>query len=122
MEIFGLLFLLGSAAVSAQSGMGARFGSRDPQTCPSRKAPAGGGLSAAQAKQYLVSDVTIQVERPRPFNIVTDTFAAAKDNAVRRTECIRREKLRQVAGDWHCTMTGSALGSRQVNGFPPPGK
>ncbi len=26
------------------------------------------------------------------------------------------------SGDWHCMMTGSALGSQQVNGFPPPGK
>jgi len=63
---------------------GGKFGTREPATCPNRKAPP----SAANAKQYfvcdweanlhpleidLVGDVTIELASPRPFNFSQDS-------------------------------------------------
>ena len=41
-----------TTAVFGQQGIGAKYGSRDPATCPSIKEPAKGAPSAAQATKY----------------------------------------------------------------------
>ena len=75
-----------------QSGAGAKFGARDPRTCASRKDPVKGAPSADQLKRYficdaegvnyawgpgaltLVTDVTVEVGKGRPFNMALDSF------------------------------------------------
>jgi hypothetical protein len=76
----------------AQTGIGRKFGARDPRTCSSRKEPTRGPISAAQAKQYfacdmesfapsgavgdllyLVTDIVVEVGKGRPFNALTDS-------------------------------------------------
>src|ERR1019366_1712559 len=90
-----LVFVLALGVVGAfgQSGAGAKFGARDPRTCASRKNPVKGAPTADQLKQYficdyeqvsyawgpgaltLVADVTVEVGKGRPFNIVLDSFS-----------------------------------------------
>jgi hypothetical protein len=84
-----ILFAAGSPLVHAQQGVGKQYGSRDPQTCSMKKAPAAGAPTADQAKTYvtcyaehisfgnlfLVSDVMVQVGKGRPFNKTTDSMA-----------------------------------------------
>jgi hypothetical protein len=80
------LLALSSVPLPAQKG----YGARNPVTCPSRKEPARGGPSAAQAIKYftcdneyiqdwsyrhelhLVSDVKAEVGAGRRFDIVAD--------------------------------------------------
>jgi hypothetical protein len=84
----GGLFLL--SAFAAPPSTGKRFGSREPSTCPSRKAPGRGAPSGAQAAQYfrcyfenggsaetryLASNVKVEVGRGRRFNPVSDSFS-----------------------------------------------
>ncbi|HEY1757120.1 MAG TPA: hypothetical protein VGG72_17225 [Bryobacteraceae bacterium] len=72
--------------------VGAKFGTREPSTCASRKGP----INAPNAKQYfhcdnegvfsrdylyLVTDVVIQVANPRPFNMGLDAGASAIDKS-----------------------------------------
>ncbi len=83
--------LAGSVGVAvAQSGVGARYGARDPHTCPDTRMPARGAPAGAQAAQYvtcaqegvfgassslgLVEDVRVQVGTGRPYIHVTDSF------------------------------------------------
>lgn len=92
-----LLFALGLAVGLPQAfaqkhvekGSGKPYGARDPQTCASRKEPAKGAPSAAQAAQYFacdqegvdgfrnltqVADVKVEVApKGRPFNVLTDS-------------------------------------------------
>lgn len=49
-----------TAALARQpkgAGVGAKYGARDPRTCPSRTAPAHGAPSAAQATQYVTCEL-----------------------------------------------------------------
>ncbi|MDD5544000.1 MAG: hypothetical protein PHX83_12575 [Acidobacteriia bacterium] len=71
-----------------KTGVGALYGSRDPFTCKSTKAPAHGAISADQARQYvicgaegetggalyLIEDVKTEVGKSRPFNINSDDY------------------------------------------------
>ncbi len=72
--------------------VGAKFGTREPSTCASRKGP----INVPNATQYfhcdnegvfsrdyvyLVSDVVIQVGSPRPFNMSVDAGASAIDTS-----------------------------------------
>jgi hypothetical protein len=80
LKLLGLLLALG-APLSAQSGIGAKYGTRDPHACANMKAPAKGVLSPAQALQYftcvtegvsgdnlyLVTDAKIEVGKGTPF-------------------------------------------------------
>ncbi len=94
---FVLLALPISSVSSFAQSIGSKFGSRDPRTCASRTK----ALTAETARQYficdqeftegpnasgesiyLVSDVTVQLGRARPFNMITDTFGFAKTNAI----------------------------------------
>ena len=94
-SILGITLLLGVTGAFAQDkkGIGARFDTRDPTSCASRKEPAKGALTADQAKQYwlceaeymekagspendqlwLDTNVHVEVGKGRPFNIVTDS-------------------------------------------------
>ena len=91
------IFLLISTLPSSAQDVGRRFGSRDPRTCASRTE----ALTAETARQYfvcdqeftvgpngsgesiyLVSDVTVQLGKSRPFNSNTDTFGFAQTNAI----------------------------------------
>jgi hypothetical protein len=51
-----LVLAVGLPLAYAQKGAGKPFGARDPQPCGSRKAPAKGAPSAAQAAQYITCD------------------------------------------------------------------
>lgn len=96
--LFLVLIVAGSLPLAyAQKDSGKPFAGRDPHTCTSRKA----GLNAAQAKQYficdaekatgplgtadltgelhLVTDVTVEVGKGRPFNMQADSFGWATD-------------------------------------------
>lgn len=53
------LLAVGLPLAYAQKGAGKPFGARDPQPCPSRKVPAKGAPSAAQAAQYIACDKEI---------------------------------------------------------------
>jgi hypothetical protein len=83
-----LIVFVGLPLAYAQKDSGKPYGARDPHTCASRKDPAKGALSAAQALQYLscdmegidgfghlaqVADVKVEVAKGRPFNINTDS-------------------------------------------------
>jgi hypothetical protein len=76
------LFAISAHTLCARSAVAKRFGSREPHTCASRKAPASGALSSAQAVQYflcglekdggeylyLATNVKIEVSKGRRFN------------------------------------------------------
>jgi hypothetical protein len=79
-----------SAQVSAQSKIGARFGTRDPVTCPSFKEPHTGPISAEHAKRYfmcglegaggqifLVENLVLEVGEPKPVSTIGIADAAA---------------------------------------------
>ena len=95
--LLALLPLLISTLPASAQNVGGKFGSRDPRTCASRAA----ALTAETARQYficdqeftvgpnasgesiyLVSDVTVQLGRARPFDPITDTFGFAQTNAI----------------------------------------
>ena len=94
-SVLAITLLLGVTGAFAQDkkGIGARFDTRDPQSCASRKAPAKGAPTADQAKQYFLcqaeymekagspendqlnlrTNVSVEVGKGRPFNIITDS-------------------------------------------------
>jgi hypothetical protein len=87
-----LAFTLANGAAFAQKGAGAKFGARDPRTCASMKEPQKGTPNGDQMKQilicqeegvarasggeilHLVTNVTMQVGKPRPFSMATDAW------------------------------------------------
>src|ERR1035438_9500274 len=101
LSVLAITLLLGVTGASAEDkkGQGARFDTRDPQSCASRKEPAKGALTAAQAKQYwlceaevmvkagspendqlwLNTNVIVEVGKGRPFNSHTDSDDSAID-------------------------------------------
>ena len=126
--VAGLLAMFGSIASSqadAQESVGAKFGSRDPRTCSSRT----GSLSAATAREYficdseyatgptasgetlyLVSDVKVELGRPRPFDANTDTFGFAETNAIDPSQAV--VPIRGSFNAWDCSKLGA------INGTP----
>lgn len=90
--IVAAVLVFGLPLANAQEGAGKPFGSRDPRTCASRKEPVKGAPTAAQLKQYFICDyeivnsawnpatinlitgVTLEVGKGRPFNILLDSF------------------------------------------------
>jgi len=101
------------------------FGGRAPRTCASHK----GALNAATAKQYficdaesitgsngsgwkehLVSDVTVEVGSPRPFNIQSDTFDFSADYHIDPAQPVY--PIRGGYTDWLCVQLG------EINGEP----
>jgi hypothetical protein len=161
------MLALGAMTVAAQSGDGKRYGARDPQTCASKKDPVNGPPTAAQFRKYficdnefvqhagaigdflyLVTDVTLEVGKGRPFNHLTDSFqnvdpsqtvypirggyvawqctALGQVNGDPGKNCSRNDAskvegtcYKDAFGDWHCHMC-CALGSAARRGFPPP--
>ena len=94
--------LLHPVVAHAQN-VGAKYGSRDPHTCASRKAPARGAITAAQARQYFICDnefektslmdrskkvlqlvtgVTIEVGNGRRFDLVHDATPQNNDEGI----------------------------------------
>lgn len=77
---------LGAGTATAQAGVGAHYGARDPRTCASQTAPSRGAIAAALAAQYfvcaeeqdyrgnliLVDDVRVQVGGGRPYDYWPD--------------------------------------------------
>ena len=109
--------------VVAQDGAGKIFGARDPRTCPSRKA----GLSAAQARQYLicdsesvsnpgsespgltlVTDVVVEVGKGRPFNYQSDSFGFATTNGIDPSQTVF--PIRGSMNSWDCVKLGAIGG------------
>ena len=91
--LFALLLAASASRAPAQTGVGAKFGARDPRTCASLKEPVKGAPAAEQLKRYficgeekvtnsiasgdslhLVTNVTLEVARGRPFNPATDSW------------------------------------------------
>ena len=91
-------FTLANGAAFAQKGAGAKFGARDPRTCASMKEPQKGTPTGDQMRQilicqeelvttslggretlHLVTNVTMQVGKPRPFSMATDAWPDTKE-------------------------------------------
>jgi hypothetical protein len=80
------LVLLSAFQAFAQPGIGQKYGTRDPHTCPDNTVPKGNTITAGKAKEYvycqeyydtqnmyLYDEVTVkQVGSPRPYNIRED--------------------------------------------------
>ena len=113
----------------AQKDAGKPFGARDPRTSDSRKAPTKGAISAEQAKQYvisdtervtqsiasgmllhLVTDVTVEVGKGRPFNMQSDSFGWATSNGIDPAETVF--PIRGGFTSWTCSKLGT------INGDP----
>jgi hypothetical protein len=120
-----LAILLMALSAHADESVGAKFGSRDPRICATRTE----ALSAATAKQYficdseftvgpnasgesiyLVSDVTVQLGKPRPFSPDTDTFGFAADNSIDPSQPV--VPIRGSFNEWVCGKLG------QINAAP----
>lgn len=87
-----ILTALAAATFSAQTGVGAAYGTRNPTTCASTKDPAKGPISPAKAKEYVICGYdqertnadelwlaevqSIEVGKPRPFDIRSDVSDA----------------------------------------------
>jgi hypothetical protein len=167
-RLFLVLFF--AAAVTGalgQSGVGAKFGARDPRTCASRKEPAKGAPTAGQLKEYFICDVervtnsvsgdtlwlltnvSVEVGKGRPFNIVTDSWpeidpsqtvypvrgghtyfqctALGKIGGDPGKNCFKYEQphasgicYKSTFGDWHCKMSDNDATGTTMEKFPPP--
>ena len=88
MAAIAALFLFGAFNMTFAQGIGAKYGTRDPQTCADTKAPGRGAMTAALATKYvicategvqaenlyLVEDLAIvQVGGSRPYNHKNDS-------------------------------------------------
>jgi hypothetical protein len=88
LAISGLVQLL-----HAQTGVGAKYGARDPVTCKSRKEPAKGAPTPEQVKLYMMCEsegvsfgyfllfgnVQVEIGKARPFNAITDSLKSDAD-------------------------------------------
>lgn len=86
--LVALVLAVGLPLANAQKDAGKPYGARDPQPCTSRKAPAKGGPSAAQAAQYVtcdreaidgsghlgqIGDLKVDVAKGHPFDAWRDS-------------------------------------------------
>ena len=121
----GSLALLSSMPANAQDSVGAKFGSRDPRLCASRAGPLTTetarnyficdseytvGPNASGEFIYLVSDVKLELGRPRPFNPITDTFGFAESNSIDPSQAV--VPIRGSFNNWDCGKLG------QINASP----
>lgn len=107
-----LALTVAAGAAAAQQGVGAKYGARDPHTCPNVQAPTSGPPSAAQAAMYLachvegemsrqlylITDVHVQVGKgtrfldlpamERPFNGDPDGLVYAIRGSYKKYQCI----------------------------------
>src|ERR1035441_8983724 len=69
-SVLAITLLLGVTGTFAQDkkGQGARFDTRDPTSCASRKEPTKGALTADQAKQYWLCEAEVMVKAGSPEN------------------------------------------------------
>jgi hypothetical protein len=164
---FPLMALALAMITLAATGDGKRFGARDPRPCQSLKEPTRGAPSAAQVKQilsceaerlqrsgavgdllYLVTDVSVEIGKGHPFNILTDSYNSIDPSQtvypIRGTytawqcgvsgsigapagkNCAKNDAVpmtgncyKDTFGDWHCTLC-CQMGSNQKGGFAPP--
>ena len=93
MAAIAALFLLGTFNMTFAQGIGAKYGSRDPQTCADTKSPAKGAITAAQAAKYvvcaqdgeqssllyLIENVKVSVGGSRAYNSFSDSYATSID-------------------------------------------
>ena len=83
--IAAIILLAASVLTFAQTGIGKKYGSRDPRTCADRTLPKNGAISAEKAKEYVIcetehapldlylaEDVTVQVGAARRYNAGED--------------------------------------------------
>ena len=166
--ILTLLLTAGGTAAFAQSGIGAKFGARDPRICKSQKEPARGAPTADQLKEYficesektagdsgsaqllyLVSNVTLEVAKGRPFNMLTDSWTdidpsqtvypvrggftgwqcsrLGSINGNPGKNCTKTEQphasgmcFKTTFSDWHCKMLDINNDGGSMERFPPP--
>jgi hypothetical protein len=165
--VFPLMALALAMVALAATGDGKKFGARDPRGCPSLKEPGRGAPTAAQVQQilacqaevlqhsgsigdllYLVTDVTAEIGKGRPFNALTDSFNSIDPSQnvypIRGTytawqcgvvghvgapagkNCSRNDAVpmtgscfKDTFGDWHCNLC-CQMGSSAKGGYPPP--
>lgn len=165
--VFPLLALAVAMVSLAETGDGKKFGARDPRGCPSLKEPARGAPSAEQVKQilacqaegvqhsgaagdllYLVTDVSVEIGKGRPFNPMSDASnsidpsqtvypirgtyttwqcgALGHVGAAAGQNCSRNDAVpmtgrcfKDTFGDWHCNIC-CQMGSSAKRGYPPP--
>jgi hypothetical protein len=119
-----LLALAAIQLIEAQTVMLAKYGSRSPTICPSRKDPSRGASSSAQAVQYfvrdnevlqelgtrntvfLVTDVKVEIGKARPFDMSKDTPPAYHGIST-------VEKVYEITGSfikWTCAVAGPETG------------
>ncbi len=124
-----LAFLTLAAALPAlaQPGIGAKFGSRDPQTCASQKEPARGAPTGAQLREYFICDservtgsasssrllylvtgVNVEVAKGRPFNMATDSWSDIDTSQM-------VYPVRGAYTQWQCVELGKINGDRGKN-------
>ena len=166
--ILTLLLTAGATGAFAQNGIGAKFGARDPRTCKSKKEPAKGAPTADQLKEYficeaekadgysgtaqllyLVTNVTLEVAKGRPFNMRTDSWPDIDPSQmvypVRGSftwwqcsvlgsiggdpgkNCTKTEQphasgmcFKTTFSDWHCPMSDIYNNGTTMERFPPP--
>jgi len=131
---------LAIAGVQAQPAPGAAFGAREPTPCPSRKLP--GRPTAAQALalvvcddekyaagyEYLVSGVTVQIGKSRPYSAWSDSGHTDIDvtapvwpiqGSISNFQCSRRDAMLGQDPDRNCLRTDSpqATGTCYENTF-----
>ena len=165
--VFPLVALALAMVTLAATGDGKKFGARDPRGCPSLKEPTGGAPSAAQVTRilacqaeflqhsgaigdllYLVTDVSAEIGKGRPFNPRTDSYPSIDPTQtvypIRGTythwqcgvsgsigapagkNCSRNDAIpmggscfKDTFGDWHCSVC-CQMGSSAKTGFTPP--
>ena len=127
LSVLVIALLLGVTGAFAQDnkGIGARFDAREPQSCASRKEPAKGAPTAAQAKQYFLcqaeymqkagspendqlslrTNVIVEVGKGRPFNILTDS-GCTPCNLIDPTQTVY--PIRGSSTFWTCYPTAKA--------------
>ena len=127
LSVLAMALLLGVTGAFAQDnkGIGARFDAREPQSCASRKEPAKGAPTAAQAKLYylcqaeymqkagspendqlsLRTNVIVEVGKGRPFNILTDS-GCTPCNLIDPTQTVY--PIRGSSTFWTCYPTAKA--------------
>jgi len=159
------LFIFGALNSTFAQGIGAPYGAREPRVCKDKKQPRTGALTAAQAKEYLicdaekvfgvdlgfVEDVTVEVGKPRPYNIKEDfnyndidtkfpiypirgSYKSYNcqpingDGRNRGKNCsiydnpnAKGSCYKNSFGDWTCAMTDAYTGKFIATDVPPPG-
>jgi hypothetical protein len=127
MRRFVLALLTTATAIGlayGQTGIGAKFDTRDPSVCKSTKEPANGGPSPSQVKDYvrctaektgggsifLMENMQMEIGKSRPFSSYTDVGNEDIDNSQ------PVYPIRGTVDFYQCTPPGSSGGDVPAKG------